>query len=119
MTKTIAFQTTKGAKIEVSMVTGRENLVDHTFVSPAWDLVVRINGGMELGFGSREKHPVAGEAIRCGDKVIPIPEEKLNAINELVAEYIAAIRASIAEDETFSRSRAPMYARMYSANSDH
>lgn len=97
MTSTVTYVTKSGATVKVSLVTERPNMADHNAPAiPCWDLVAAVNSDIPFT-ASREDHPVAGPAIRIGNKVAAIPADKLAEVDALVAEYAAGVEARRAQ----------------------
>ena len=98
MTTETTFRTAKGTPIRVSIVTERENLADHTVMSPCYELRVEAGGqwlsSVELieqdahGLCIRERfaRTVGGKLMQT---VIPVPAEAHRAIKAIFAEYEA------------------------------
>lgn len=129
MTKTVSFQTPRGAIVEIRLVTQRENLADHTYTVDCWAIEYRLNGN--LTFGKRIDHAQAGAAIELdmgtrseGKKVIAqsavaqIPPDKVAEVDAIIAEYEAGARARVDASIAAEMSEAVQFSRRLSANMD-
>ena len=111
MTKQITFTTQRGAAIIVSL-------------APNGLLTISANGGEGKSF-DRINHTQGGAALTfdagiIGNKaqrpIVPIPSDKIAAVDALIAEGREILRNSITAAEKFSTA---MEARMYANNSRH
>ena len=94
MTNTIVFTTARGSKIYFGLITERENLADHRFMSRCWDIDCKINDGMPEIWVSREDHPDYGPCLTmAGGKIVPIPADALAAVDAIWQEYTAGVDA--------------------------
>lgn len=93
MSKTITFATKSGAAIELSLVTERTKVADHTMIDACWELVASINGTSSSYRVGLEDHATAGRILRSGSTLVAIPADKLAEIEALVAEYKAGVEA--------------------------
>jgi len=105
MEKSVSFTTERGAEITIAIVTERGNIADHNVTSACWDLEYTVNG--KPTFGERINDPEIGAAVKLdmghrmdGRKMIaqvavaPIPADRLNEIDALIAEYMAGVNAA-------------------------
>jgi hypothetical protein len=94
MTKSVAFTTSRGSKVTVSLVTEQAKVADHTMFDARWDLTVRVNDGVPTGYNvALVDHPTAGRCISIGSNLAAVPADALAEIEALFAEYKAGVDA--------------------------
>lgn len=98
-----AFKTPRGAEIVVKIISERDNIADHNFRSPCWDLMVSINGEDRMLPPKRTEHPVHGPVLSMQEIAAPIPADALAAVDAVFAAYRARIDAEYAARDAQDR----------------
>jgi hypothetical protein len=109
MTTAIAFQTARGANIDLSIRTeiwsGRDDMAGKAIMVPDWSLALRVNGKAIGGGIDLVEIPEAGTCLKpwAANMYIAIPAERVDAVAALLATYSAEIDRRSAEDRAASR----------------
>jgi hypothetical protein len=110
MTTAISFETTRGAKVDLSIRTeiwsGRDDMAGKPIMVPDWSLDLRVNGKAVIGGGiDLVDHPEAGPALKpwAANMYIAVPAEHVEAVAALLATYRAEIDRRSAEDRAANR----------------
>jgi len=122
--KSVNFTTRGGNKIELAIITQKSNLYDNNFMSPCYDLELRINGDLQIGGAT--KIVINKEHGKClkqnfGKSMIPIPANKIDAVQGLIDEYSKEldrrINSSIETDSKYFDQSDAVY-KMMDSNED-
>lgn len=102
----VEFRTASGSEVTLSIRTAMANLVDHTVMSPCWNLRVVVADKLDRTDLDLVTDPQHGLCIagRMSPKfVIPVPATHAEAVHELVDTYKAEVERRVAKTVTASQ----------------
>lgn len=90
----IEFQTTRGSKVTIEVVTQEPSIHDRHVMVACFGLEVTINGKQMIWGGTRlAEHPQAGTCLAgfMGSDFVPVPADMLPAVKAMLDGYKAEV----------------------------
>jgi hypothetical protein len=110
-----AYNTPNGTEVAIQIVTEQQNLADHNFTTPCFELEVRVNGELQHPMGIQDHESYPQGLINCGTTringqrrrlLVPMDETARAIWDEYHAEASRRLDQRLTADREYEEGRA-------------